>query len=89
MRVASFEWDEANLAHAVRHGVSQEEMEEVMVSAPMIRKGRSGVYLAYGRTCDGRYVLMVFQHKGHGTVRPFSARPMTRNEKAMLGRWKK
>ncbi len=86
MRIASFEWDEVNEFHAVRHGVSREEIEEVIVQAALIRKGRSGVYLAYGQTFDGRFVLAVFDYKGRGKARPFSARPLTSIEKSRLRR---
>ena len=87
MRVSEFAWDEENLLHAVRHGVSREEIEEVIARAFLIRRGRSGVYLAYGHTFDGRYVIAVFEHKGGGVVRPFGARPMTTNEKKRFRRW--
>lgn len=84
MKAASFEWDEENLSHATRHGVSKEEIEETIVGAALLRRGRSGVTLAYGQTLDGRYVLAVFQYKGRGIVRAFSARPLTRGEKSRL-----
>lgn len=87
MKVYSFEWDEDNTFHATRHGVSQEEIEEVIAHARLIRKGRSGAYLAYGQTLDGRYVMAVFQNRGQGIVRPFSARPLTQKEKKILRRW--
>ena len=87
MKFASFEWDEHNYYHAIRHGVSREEIEEVIVSSQFIRKGRAGIYVAYGQTMDGRYVIAIFENKGHGLVRPFSARPMTNNEKKKVKRW--
>ena len=86
MRIGTFEWDEGNLLHAVRHGVSQEEIEEVIATASLIRRGRSGVYVAYGQTFDGRYVVALFEYKGGGVVRPFGARPMTTNEKKRFRR---
>jgi uncharacterized DUF497 family protein len=86
MRIASFEWDGANEFHALRHGVSREEIEEAIIHASLIRKARSGAYLAYGQTLDGRFVLVVFDYKGRGKVRPFSARPLTDTEKKRLRR---
>ena len=86
MEITSFEWDDANEFHAIRHGVSREEIEEVIVQASLIRKGRSGVSLAYGQTLDGRFALVVFDYKGRGKARPFSARPMTEIEKRKLRR---
>ena len=87
MRISEFEWNEENLLHAVRHGVSREEIEEVIARASLIRRGRSGVYVAYGQTFDGRYVIAFFEYKGGGVVRPFGARPMTTNEKKRFRRW--
>ena len=86
MKITSFEWDEANEFHAIRHGVNRDEIEEAILHAPLIRKGRSGVYLAYGQTLDGRFVLAVFDYKGRGKARPFSARPLTEIEKKRLRR---
>ena len=89
MKFNSFEWDEHNLSHATRHSVSREEIEEVILSERLIRRGKSGVYIAYGQTMDGRYVIAIFEYKRHGLVRPFSARPMTHNEKRRLKRFTK
>lgn len=86
MKISSFEWDDANELHAIRHGVSRDEIEETIVGAFLIRRGRSGVYLAYGKTLDGRFVLVVFDYKGQGKARPFSARPLTNNEKEQVRR---
>ncbi len=86
MEITSFEWDPANEFHAIRHGVSRDEIEEAIVQAFLIRKGRSGVYLAYGKTLDGRFILVVFDYKGRGKARPFSARPLTDGEKKRLRR---
>jgi uncharacterized DUF497 family protein len=86
MKLTSFEWDKYNLLHAIRHGISKEEIEETIINAQLIRKGTSGVYIAYGQTMDGRYVIVVFEYKSHGIVRPFSARPMTNGEKKRLRR---
>lgn len=89
MIITSFEWDEYNISHAIRHGISKEEIEETIIYAKLIRKGRSGVYVTYGQTMDGRFVIAFFECKGHGKVRPFSARPMTINEKKRLKRYLK
>jgi hypothetical protein len=33
-------WDEANLAHAQRHGVSRQEIEQVVRNIPEVRQAR-------------------------------------------------
>ncbi|MGH9058567.1 MAG: hypothetical protein ACRDZY_03485, partial [Acidimicrobiales bacterium] len=45
------EWDEANRVHATRHGVSVEEITQVLVNNPRVRhnrRGRPGDYYALG-----------------------------------------
>jgi len=86
MSLSVFEWDEDNVTHAIRHGVSKDEIEEIILDADLICKGRSGAYLAYGQTMDGRYLLAVFEYKGRNIAWPYSARPLTQNEKNKLKR---
>ena len=87
MKILSFEWNEANEFHAIRHGVSRDETEEPIVNAFLIRQGQSGVYLAYGKTMDGRFILAIFDYEGKGKARPFSARPLTDAEKKRVRRF--
>ena len=72
---------------AVKHGVSVEEVEEVLFSSPHIRRVERGrvegedVYVAYGQTDAGRYLSIFFIRK-HGTgALPISARDMTQAER--------
>jgi uncharacterized DUF497 family protein len=56
------EWDEGNREHATRHGISVEEITQVLLSNPTIRrnrKGRSGDYYAFGTTDGGRRIVVV------------------------------
>lgn len=57
------EWDEANREHTTRHGISVEEITQVLVSNPTMRRnrnGRSGDYYALGSTDGGRKVVVVW-----------------------------
>lgn len=52
----SISWDDRNLMHATRHGVSVSEIEQALANRPVYRqnkKGRQADYLAYGRTDEG------------------------------------
>ena len=82
MRIKVFEWDEQNIDHIARHGVNPEEVEEACYNALLIlRKG--GLYLIYGQTYDGRYLLAVCRYRGRGIIRTVTARDMTDNEKKL------
>mgnify|MGYP001773206697 CR=1 FL=1 len=85
MRIENFEWDETNRRHLTRHRVDPEEAEEVFVGRVYLRRTHSGRYLAYGKTLDGRYLLVVFELRGT-TARVVTARDMTPKEKRLYRR---
>jgi uncharacterized DUF497 family protein len=72
---------------ADKHNVSIEEVEETLFSEPHVRlaeKGRvkgENLYVAYGRTTAGRYIVVFFIHKGRVAAMPISARDMTQSER--------
>lgn len=62
------EWRMSQTAelHMLRkHGVTRDEVNEVMADAPQIRKGKRRSheqrYYVVGRTCAGRELLVVFR----------------------------
>lgn len=71
------EWDDANREHATRHGVSVDEITQVLRNGPTMRrnrKGRAGDYYAFGVTDGGRRVVVVVAWSGLGRgVRPITA----------------
>jgi uncharacterized DUF497 family protein len=71
------DWDDANLGHATRHGVSFDEINQVLMSDPEYRtnaQGRSGDYVATGKTAGGRTVSVVVAWAPRTrTVRPITA----------------
>ncbi len=70
-----------------KHGVSPEEVEEVLFSSPHVRRAGKGnvkgehLYAAYGQTAEGRYLVVFFIHKSRAAALPISAREMTRAER--------
>lgn len=72
---------------AARHGVSQDEAEEVFFNRPRYRFVETGhrpgedVYVAGGQTDAGRYVIVFFIHKAGNTALILSARDMDRRER--------
>ncbi len=70
-----------------KHGVSAEEVEEVITSEAHFRKAGKGrvrgedVYVAYGQTTEGRYILVFFIFKKPDSALPISARDMSPSER--------
>jgi uncharacterized DUF497 family protein len=77
-----FEWDEGNIVHILRHNVIPEEVEEVCLNKPHVRRTADMRYLIYGVTDSGRYIFVVGINKGRGIFRTITARDMTEREKS-------
>lgn len=77
MRITDCEWDDANIAHIARHSLSPMEVEEVFGHEFIVYKSRRDRYVAYGRTGEGRYLLVIFRYLGRGEARVITAREMT------------
>jgi uncharacterized DUF497 family protein len=81
MRIDDLEWTLERVDHIALHEVTPEEVEEVFSSAPVFKRGRGGVYEAWGQTETGRYLLVIFRYLGHNRAWPITARDMDENEK--------
>ncbi|MGO8737023.1 MAG: BrnT family toxin [Terriglobia bacterium] len=74
---------------AVKHNVTTQEAEDVLLSNPHIRRAAKGhvkgehVYAAYGQTEGGRYLIVFFIYKGRGSALPISGRDMTSRERGL------
>jgi hypothetical protein len=70
-----------------KHGVSTEEVEEVLTSKAHFRKAEKGrvkgedVYAAYGQSTSGRYIVAFFIFKTPDCALPISARDMSHSER--------
>ncbi len=51
---------DTGLPHIVRHGVSQEETEQVMSGAGEDLPGRQGARMKLGQTAAGRYLQVIY-----------------------------
>lgn len=81
MRFQSFDWDAWNIEHVARHGLAPHEAEAACRGRVVVRRGRHGTYLVYGRTEAGRYLLVVVRSLGQGLARIITAREMTSRER--------
>ncbi|MEK7729404.1 MAG: BrnT family toxin [candidate division KSB1 bacterium] len=71
-----------------KHGVSMEEVEEILKPGVMYRRGPRGksrkgedVYKAYGQTEEGRYLFVAFIYKLDHRALILSARDMDESER--------
>lgn len=72
-----------------RHAVSPEEVEAalfedqvgLLVRGGRSRLGEATLYRYYGRTEEGRHLLIVLVYLGHGIALPVTAREMTPAER--------
>jgi len=85
LKIRKFEWDQENLGHLIeRHpDIEPEEVQEIFVSdpPPLIQRAKYGRYRTLGVTQHGRYLVVIFEYKGSGTIRPITARVMKPREK--------
>ena len=70
-----------------KHRVMPDEVEQVLFSKPFMRRAEKGrvqgedVYVAYGQTAAGRYLVVFFILKYQTAALPISARDMTQAER--------
>jgi len=88
MRLYEVIWKEAFVDKLERkHRVMPEEVEDVLFSRPHIRRAEKGhvqgedLYVAYGQTAAGRYLVVFFILKYQTAALPISAREMTPAER--------
>lgn len=86
MAIAGFDWDAGNWPKCGKHGVSREEIEQVLSGEPAVMADPAPDeprMRAIGKTPAGRYVFLVFMRRdigGQTRLRPISARYMHERE---------
>jgi uncharacterized DUF497 family protein len=88
-----FEWDEANVEHLSRHGITPDEVEEVFDGPVVRRRGGTDApdrYRVLGRTAAGRYLTVICRLQRQGRrgelVRPITGWDMRAHERVLYGR---
>lgn len=78
-----FRWNDWNVDHIARHGVTPNEAEEVVNRArrPWPRVMGDGRFIVLGQTDDGRYLQVAYVFDPDDTVFVIHARPLTNREK--------
>ena len=86
MKIAGFDWDKGNWPKCGKHGVSREDIEQVLRGTPAVMPDPHADeprMRAIGKTLTGRYVFLVFMLRkigGQTVLRPISARYMHQKE---------
>ncbi len=89
MKIRNLIWNEWNTEHATRHGITQDEIEEVCFSRNFnIKSGKSKVAV-WGQAESGRYILVILGVREYGDYYPISAREMDEREKRSYRKWVK
>lgn len=86
--ISGFEWDDGNLEHCRKHGVSRSEIEELFANPVIVLPDPAHSEIeprriAIGRTTLRRPIFVVFtirERGGHRYIRPISARYMHKVE---------
>lgn len=86
-QIEGFEWDAGNLLkNPDKHGVSNEEAEEIFYRSPVIDEAmrprdKENRWCAYGDSERGRLLRVVFTLRGQ-RLRIVSARPASKKERS-------
>lgn len=89
MKIKGLRWNEWNIEHIQRHGVIQDEVEEVCYSKHFAIKSGKGKIALWGQTAEGRYLLVILVIEEYGDFYPVSARDMDQKEKRQYRKWVK
>jgi uncharacterized DUF497 family protein len=84
-----FEWDDDNVEHLARHGITPDEVEELFEGPIVRRRGGTDApdrFRALGRTVAGRYLAVVYQEKARGVTRPFTGWDLRPHERELYDR---
>src|SRR4051794_30634274 len=81
--IARLSWDDWNLEHVTKHGITVDEVEEVLSGSPEFRESYKGRLLAVGPTRSGSLVAVAI---GPDPIEPhvyypFSARPISNQDR--------
>ena len=76
-------WDQGNVAHIVRHQVTQEEVEQALSGFCAVRDSYGGRLLVLGRTNAARILAVILHPKGEARSYVVTARSADRKERTI------
>jgi uncharacterized DUF497 family protein len=72
--------------HIARHGVTADEVEQVVFGAPLVLRTRQRRSLLIGQTAAGRYLAVVLGPRERGVFGLITARPADVAERRLFNR---
>jgi len=81
VKISCLHWDDANIEHISRHGLSPVDIEYICFGEHISFRGRQGRYILYGKTEGGAMIMVVLERLSGQVFRPITARAMTEKEK--------
>lgn len=84
MNDADLVWDDWNLQHIARHGVSQDEVEEIVHGEPLVDQTYASRLLLTGNSARGRALTAILRHLGENRYYVVTARPASARERRRL-----
>lgn len=74
-------WDDWNVAHIARHGVTPEDVEEVCQGDYLVRQTYQGRFLVIGPSTSGNLLSAILAPEGEGVYYVVTARPAAKKER--------
>ena len=90
MYVKRLIWDDWNVSHIARHGVTPEEIEEICHGRHAVRQGYAGRVILIGRTQAGRLVAAILDpdtDEEDVVYFPVTSRPADRKERRIYAQY--
>ena len=84
MEIKEFEWNDNNIDHIAKHGITIDDVEEVAFDdEPWIRVGRKGTRYMLGYTVGGKYLFIVYVINALGVARVITGMDMDEKTKKL------
>ena len=87
-----FHWEDSNIQHIAKHGISSVEAEQVILNEPidleLQRRGEEPRFVQIGETADGR-ILVVVSTWRNNLVRVITAFPAKKKLRALYAAQKR
>lgn len=74
-------WDEWNIGHIARHGVTPDEVEQVRQGDFVYWEADKGRIMLVGETKAGRLISAVLSYKGEGRYYPITSHTASRKQR--------
>ena len=74
-------WDECNIEHIARHGVTRDEVMEACGGRFIVLRGYAGRFIIVGQSVDGRALSIVVEPEDEWKYYAVTARSSSRSER--------